>query len=156
MPREILESRRQVVTQVLSAYPGGRECAAARLGIPLKRLENQLYENNGHRPLDDSQIALLEADTKTTHLPDYISQLYGGYHVPLPALDALDNIELYRRCLHTSSKRGLVDQLIALALNDGEISSQEAQEILALHAKHMAARHAEVMATLTLHSTNKE
>lgn len=156
MPREILESRRQVMSQVVSAYPGGRECAAARLGVPLKRLENQLYENNGHRPLDDSQIALLEADTGTTHLPDYISHLYGGYHVPLPAVGELDNVELHQRGLLTSTKRGMVDQMIAIALHDGEINAQEAQEILALHAKHMAARHAEVVATLNLHSRKKD
>lgn len=156
MPREILESRRQVMSQVVSAYPGGRECAAARLGVPLKRLENQLYENNGHRPLDDSQIALLETDTGTTYLPDYISHLYGGYHVPLPAVDELDNVELHQRGLLTSAKRGMVDQMIAIALHDGEINAQEAQEILALHAKHMAARHAEVVATLNLHSRKKD
>ncbi|HDV6136016.1 TPA: hypothetical protein RJN67_006552, partial [Pseudomonas aeruginosa] len=41
--------------------------------------------------------------------------------------------------------------MIALALEDGEISADEAKEILALHAKHMAARHEEVRAVLELH-----
>lgn len=53
--------------------------------------------------------------------------------------------------MRTAVKRGRVDQMIALALEDGEISADEAKEILALHAKHMAARHEEVRAVLELH-----
>lgn len=45
MKRPILETRRQVMSAVVCTYPGGRECAAARLGLPLKRLDNQVYEN---------------------------------------------------------------------------------------------------------------
>lgn len=156
MAKEILDSRRQVMSQVISQYPGGRECAAARLGVPLKRLENQVYENNGHQPLSDSQLHLLEQANNTTWLPEYISRLYGGYFVKLPETDELDNVELHRRCLHTSVKRGLVDQMIAIALEDGEISVEEAQEILALHDKHISARHSQVLATITLHTRDKE
>ncbi|AQZ95443.1 YmfL family putative regulatory protein [Halopseudomonas phragmitis] len=155
MSREILDSRRQVVSAVIRAYPGGRESAAARLGLKLKQFDNHAYENNGHRPLDDGQIALLESDTGTTYLPDYLCSLYGGFYVSLPDVDTLDNVELHQRGLQTSTKRGRVDQFIAQALSDGEIDEQEASEILALHAKHMAARHAEVVATINLHKRGK-
>ncbi|WP_432669796.1 YmfL family putative regulatory protein [Pseudomonas aeruginosa] len=82
---------------------------------------------------------------------DYICAMYGGVFVRTPEAGDLDNVDLHHRSLRTAVKRGRVDQMIALALEDGEISADEAKEILALHAKHMAARHEEVRAVLELH-----
>ena len=156
MSREILETRRQVVSAIIRAYPGGREGAAGLLGLSLKQFDNHAYENNGHRPLDDSQVAALEEVTKTTFLVDYICQLYGGYFVYMPSTDQLDNIALHQRSLRTSSRSGKVDQYIAQALEDGEICEREKLEILALHAKHLAERHGQVLATIDLHTREKE
>lgn len=151
MKRPILETRRQVMSAVVCAYPGGRECAAARLGLPLKRLDNQVYENAGAQPLSDTQLHQLEQDTGTTFLPDYICRLYGGVFVPMPEADELDNLELFQRALDTHAKRGAVDQLILKALDDGEIDEAELAEIIAAHRAHMAARHSEIGAVVTLH-----
>ncbi len=60
MKRPILDSRRKVISAVICAYPGGRDCAAARLGLGLKKFDNQAYENAGHRPLSDDQVHILE------------------------------------------------------------------------------------------------
>lgn len=151
MKREILDSRRQVMSLVVSNYPGGRECAAARLGLALKRLENHVYENAGHQPLNDAQLHLLEQETGTTRLPDYICALYGGVFVAMPDAEALDNVELYARSLATDVKKGQVDQIIAKALVDGDIDEAELAEIVIAHRQHIAARHAEVGAVITLH-----
>ena len=151
MKRPILETRRQVMSAVVCAYPGGRECAAARLGLPLKRLDNQVYENAGTQPLNDAQLHLLEQATGTTYLPDYLCALYGGVFVPMPELDELDNVELFERALNTQAKRGTVDQLIVKALDDGLIDEAELAEIVAAHREHIAARHGEVGAVITLH-----
>jgi hypothetical protein len=151
MKHDILDSRRQVMSTVVTSYPGGRECAAARLGLPLKRLDNQVYEQNGVMPLSDTQLHMLELETGTTHLPDYICALYGGVFVPMPNAEALDNIELYIRSLRTDVSRGKVDHLITQALDDGLIDEAELAEIVAAHRQHIAARHAEVGAVITLH-----
>lgn len=113
MKTPVLETRRKVMTTVANAYPGGRDCAAARLGLHLRDVR--------------------------------------GVFVRTPEAGDLDNVDLHHRSLRTAVKRGRVDQMIALALEDGEISADEAKEILALHAKHMAARHEEVRAVLELH-----
>lgn len=152
MKSPVLESRRQVMSAVINAYPGGRECAAARLGLPLKKLDNQMYESTGHRPLSDEQILLLERQAGTTHLPDYICGLYGGVFVPIADPETLDNLDLYNRSVKTAVKRGRVDQIIAEALEDGVIDEREVETILAAHRKHIAARHAEVHAVIVLHS----
>lgn len=150
MKTPILGSRRAVMIAVANGYQGGRECAAARLGIPLKRLENQIYGTAGVRPLDDTEISVLEREEGTTHLPDYICALYGGVFVPLPDTEA-SHADLYDLSFTTSTARGTVDLLIRKALADGEIDTNEAAEIRAVHAKHLAARHAEVDAVIVAH-----
>lgn len=154
MKRTVLETRRQVVSAVICAYPGGRDCAAPRLGMTLKKFDNHAYENAGSRPLTDEQISLLESETQTTHLPDYICSLYGGVFVPVAEAGQLDNLDLYARSINTAVKRGLVDAIIAKALEDGVIKDSEVQEILAAHHAHVAARHEEITAVIVLHREN--
>jgi hypothetical protein len=152
MKRPILETRRQVMRAVVAAYPGGRECAAPRIGLELKKLDNHVYENAGSQPLTDDQLHHLEEQTGTTHLPDYICAMYGGVFVAMPSADALDNIDLYTRSLDTDVKEGRVDQMIANALDDGRIDEAELAQIIAAHRAHIAARHCEVNAVITLHT----
>ncbi|WP_304363207.1 YmfL family putative regulatory protein, partial [Pseudomonas citronellolis] len=83
MKRNILDSRRKVVQAIIGAYPGGRECAATRLGLDLKKFDNHAYESAGSRPLTDEQLHVLEQDANTTYLPEYLAQLYNGMFVPL-------------------------------------------------------------------------
>ena len=151
MKTPVLETRREVMVEAASAFPGGQPCAAACLGINPKRLKNQIYDGVGCVPLSDEQIHVLESQVGTTHLPDYICAMYGGIFVRLPDVEDLDNVDLHHRSLNTMAKRGMVDQMIVEALKSGEIDDSEAQEILALHAKHMAARHEEVKAVIELH-----
>lgn len=139
------------MSAVVQAYPGGRECAAARLGLALKRLDNQVYELNGVMPLSDAQLRLLEQEAGTTHLPDYICGLYGGVFVPMPTADELDNLELYKRGVQASAACGAVDQIINTALANGQIDEGEAKAILEAHRRHMAARHTEIYAVISLH-----
>lgn len=156
MTRQILDSRRKVLSAVIAAFPGGRECAAPRLGLELKRFDNRLYENAGHRPLADDEIHALEQLAGTSYLPDYLCGLYGGVFVPMPDAERLDNVELLERALTTTAKRGRVDTLILKALDDGEIDEAELAEIVHAHRLHIAARHEEVGAIITLHRKSPE
>ncbi|CRL97490.1 hypothetical protein [Pseudomonas sp. 28 E 9] len=137
---------------VIGAYPGGRMYAAADLGMPLKKFDNQAYENAGSRPLTDEHIHRLEQTAGTTYLADYIASMYGGMFVPLSLPDTLDNVELYSRSLKASAQRGKVDQIMAAALDDGVIEKREADAIVAALITYMSARYAEVFATIQLYS----
>lgn len=106
MKRPLLETRRQVVSAIIGAYPGGRECAAARLGLDLKKFDNHAYENAGSKPLSDDQLRLLEQEAGTTFFPEYIAQLYSGMFVALSQPETLDNLTLYSRSVRASIKRG--------------------------------------------------
>ena len=156
MKRPVLATKRQVMSAVINDYEGGRECAAARLGYELKKFDNHIYENAGGRPLSDEQIHLLEQDMGTTYLPEYIAAMYGGMFVPLAKPETLDNVDLYGRSVRAAAKRGVVDQIIAKALDDGVIERDEAEAILRAHSHYMAARHSEVLATILLHSRGKK
>lgn len=156
MKRSILDSRRKVLSAVIAAYPGGRECAAARLGLELKKFDNHLYENAGHRPLSDEQVLQLEQDTRTSYLADYICGLYQGVFVSMPDVGELDNVDLYARSINTEVKEGRVGQVIAKALADQRITQREAEEIYAAHREHIAAIAEEVRAVIALHMERKQ
>ncbi len=152
----VLTTRREVVSAIICSYPGGRECAAAQIGLSLKKFDNHAYENNNCRPLSDVQIHQLELKTGTQHFPNYVAKMYGGMFVPMAEPDQLDNVEMYTRSVQTSAKRGTVDQILAQALEDGSITEDEADLILNAHTLHMAARTAEVYAAIDLYRAKSE
>jgi hypothetical protein len=152
MKRPVLANRKDVVSAVICAYPGGRLYAAAELGMPIKKFDNQAYESAGCRPLSDDHVHRLEQIAGTAFLPDYIAAKYGGMFVPMTASADLDNVELYSRSVHAAAKRGRVDQIIAEALDDGVINPGEAQAIITALMNYMSARYAEVLATIQLHA----
>lgn len=155
MKSPILDTRKEVMSEIIRSYTGGREAAAARLGLKLKKFDNHAYENAGCSPLTDTQIFTLEQDCGTHHFPNYVASMYGGLFVPVADPETLDNVELYARSVQVAAKRGCVDQAIARALEDGSISEEEAELILDAHNLHVAARHAEVLAAIALYRAGK-
>lgn len=151
MKSPVLKTRREVVSAIICSYPGGRECAAARIGLALKKFDNHAYENNNSRPLSDAQLYQLELEAGTQHFPNYVASMYGGLFVPVPDSEELDNVEMYALSVQVAAKRGCVDQEIARALADGVISESEAEHILNAHNLHLAARHAEVLSAIDLY-----
>lgn len=59
MKRSVLANRKDVVSAVIAAYPGGRHYAAADLGMPIKKFDSKAYGNAGSRPLSDEHIGEL-------------------------------------------------------------------------------------------------
>ncbi len=151
MKSPVLKTRREVVSAIICSYPGGRECAAARIGLALKKFDNHAYENNNSRPLTDAQLYQLEQEAGTQHFPHYVASMYGGLFVAVPDPETNDMVEMYSLSVQVSAKRGCVDQEIAKALADGCITEAEAEHILNAHNLHMAARHAEVLAAIDLY-----
>ncbi|MGO4366663.1 YmfL family putative regulatory protein [Pseudomonas sp. PAB10] len=151
MKSPVLETRKEAMREIIRSYPDGREGAAARLGMKVKKFDNHAYESAGCSPLSDAQVYMLEQTSGTSHFPNYVAQMYGGLFVPVADPETLDNVELYARSVQVSAKRGCVDQAIAKALEDGSINEEEAEIILNAHNLHMAARHAEVLAAIDLY-----
>lgn len=148
----VLKTRRDVISELIRALPGGCKFASELLDMKQKKFENHAYENNKSSPLTAEQVYRLEQVTGTTHFPEYVAAMYGGMFVPMTEPESLDNIELYTMCVQTAAKRGSVDHIIAQALEDGVIDHAEADAILKAESLHMAARHAEVLAVIQLHT----
>lgn len=152
MKSPVLETRRAAVIAAANAISGGLACAAAFLGEEnFKRFKNRIYESAGVKPLTDDEVFVLEAESRTTFLPDYICAMYGGVFVKIPEAGELDNVDLYQRSLAASAQRGALDQMVASALEDGEIDANEAKKIRALHAKYMSASLEAIGAVIELH-----
>lgn len=152
MNHAILDTRKKVMSKVCTSFAGGIECAATFLGYErAKQLENRVYGSAGSAPMADSEIHALEQVQGTYHLPEYICAMYGGVFVRLPE-GVGDNVDLHGLSIQAAARRGKVDMLIAAALADGEIDAKEAEEIMAVHRKHVAARHEEVSATIALYA----
>ncbi len=149
----ILEARKVAIKTIVVSV-GGRKNATAHLGMKNeKKFDNHAYQNAGCSPLTDAQIYQLEQVAGTTHYPSYIAEIYGGIFVPVAEPDSLDNVEMYTRCVQTAAKRGIVDQIIAQAIEDGVINEVEADAILKADSLHIAARHSEVLAVIQLHAS---
>lgn len=151
MSKQVLETRREVMKEVTKHFPGGQDCAAAKLGIKPKRLENQVYETAGCTPLSDAEIHALEQVSGTHHLPDYICRMYGGAFMPLPVTDQIDSVELHSRSVDVAAKRGRVDVLIAESLADNKITKAEAELLHAALSSYQAAHASELLATISLY-----
>ncbi|MFL1558605.1 YmfL family putative regulatory protein [Pseudomonas sp. O11] len=152
MKSPVLETRRAAVIAAANAVSGGLPCAAAFLGEEdFKRFKNRIYESAGVKRLTDDEVCVLETQAQTTFLPDYICAMYGGVFVKIPEAGELDNVDLYQRSLAASAQRGALDQMVASALEDGEINASEAKKIRALHAKYMSASLEAVTAVIELH-----
>ncbi|MGE4335324.1 MAG: YmfL family putative regulatory protein [Pigmentiphaga sp.] len=152
MKHAILDTRKKVMSKVCSSFPGGIDCAAQFLGYERpKQLENRIYGSANSAPMPDSEIHAVEQQLGTSYLPEYICAMYGGVFVRLPE-GVADNVDLHSLSIQAAARRGKVDMLIAAALADGEIDAKEAEEIMAVHRKHVAARHEEVSATIALYA----
>lgn len=146
---------KETIKAMCKAYPGGRSAMAGALGMTLVQFNNNLYEKNGCRFFEIHELEAMEDLSDTSLLAEYFAQRCGALLVEVPAFDDLDRVELYSRSVYTAAKRGQVDQLIQQAIEDGVIDDCEAQQILTLHAKHLAAREAEIRSILSLFGRNR-
>ncbi len=152
MKTKVLDTRRSAVIAAANSFPGGLLSASLFVGEEVfKRFKNRIYESAGVKPLTDDEICALETEANTTFLPDYICGMYGGVFVNIPEAGELDNVDLYQRSLAASAQRGALDQMVASALEDGEIDANEAKKIRALHAKYMSASLEAIGAVIELH-----
>lgn len=131
---------KEVVKSMCKAYPGGREAMAGALGMTVTQFNNNLYEKNGCRFFEVSELEAMEDISNTSLLADYFARRRGALLVDVPHLEELDRVDLFSRAMRTSAARGQVDQIIEQALEDGVIERHEAEEIMVHHRRHLAAR----------------
>lgn len=149
------QTLKEVVKAMCKAYPGGREAMAGALGMSVTQFNNNLYEKNGCRFFEVTELEAMEDISNTALVADYFAKRRGALLVERPLLEDLDRVDLFSRAMRTSAARGQVDQIIEEALDDGVIEKHEAEEILDHHRRHLAAREEEIQAIITLFSRKK-
>ncbi|EPL7197427.1 YmfL family putative regulatory protein [Klebsiella michiganensis] len=147
---------KEVVKTMCKAYPGGREAMAGALGMTLTQFNNNLYEKNGCRFFEVSELEAMEDVSNTIYLADYHAKRKGCLLVEPPQLENIDRVDLFSRAMRTAAARGHVDQIIEQALEDGVIEKHEAEEIMVHHRRHLAAREEEIAAIITLFARKKK
>ena len=146
---------KSTVKAMCKAFPGGRSAMAGALGISETKFDNKLYQKNGCRFFELDELEAMEDLSDTNLLTDYFAKRRGCLLIDRPKFEELDHVEMYSRSVRTAAARGHVDQIIALALEDGFIDESEAEEIEIYHRRHMVAREEEVQALTSLLSRKK-
>ena len=146
---------KSTVKAMCKAFPGGRSAMAGALGISETKFDNKLYQKNGCRFFELDELEAMEDLSDTNLLADYFAKRRGCLLIDRPKFEELDHVEMYSRSVRTAAARGHVDQIIALALEDGFIDESEAEEIEIYHRRHMVAREEEVQALTSLLSRKK-
>ncbi|EAA0956811.1 MULTISPECIES: YmfL family putative regulatory protein [Enterobacteriaceae] len=150
------QTLKEVVKAMCKAYPGGRQAMAGALGMSETQFNNNLYEKNGCRFFEVTELEAMEDISNTSFVADYFAKRRGALLVDVPSLEDLDRVDLFSRAMRTAAARGQVDQIIQKALEDGVIEKHEAEEILEHHRRHLAAREEEIRAIVALFSRRQK
>ncbi len=150
------QTLKEVVKAMCKAYPGGRQAMAGALGMSETQFNNNLYEKNGCRFFEVTELEAMEDISNTSFVADYFAKRRGALLVDLPSLEDLDRVDLFSRAMRTAAARGQVDQIIQKALEDGVIEKHEAEEIQEHHRRHLAAREEEIRAIVALFSRRQK
>ena len=141
---------KKVIIEMIDRIPGGRSAVAGFLGFTESELKNRLYQIKGQRFKNEELIAI-QQEYGCTQFIDELCRLAGGRFVPDVAEDELDKVELANLQLHELSARGLLFALLEKALEDGEITSKEEDEIRQALSKHLAATQYSIECAIVLH-----
>lgn len=154
--KKVEQTLKEVVKAMCKAYPGGRQAMAGALGMSETQFNNNLYEKNGCRFFEVTELEAMEDISNTSFVADYFAKRRGALLVDLPSLEDLDRVDLFSRAMRTAAARGQVDQIIQKALEDGVIEKHEAEEIQEHHRRHLAAREEEIRAIVALFSRRQK
>ena len=141
---------KKVIIEMIDRIPGGRSAVAGFLGFSEAEMNNRLYHTKGQHFKNEELIAL-QLEYGCTDFIDELCRTAGGRFVPDVAEDELDKVELANLQLHELSARGLLFALLEKALEDGEITSKEEDEIRQALSKHLAATQYSIECAIVLH-----
>lgn len=144
--------KRELINEMISSIDGGREVAAAYLGLSLTAFNDRMYENKGCKFFTADQLLALQSLSKTAAVAKFFAKEAGCVVVTKPQAELIDSVELHHIALQTQKLRGSVDAaIIESIMNDGSIDEQEEKMILDLHDKHIGNRDFEVKATIAVY-----
>jgi hypothetical protein len=79
--------------------------------MSVTQFNNNLYEKNGCRFFEVSELEAMEDISNTSLLADYFARRRGALLVDVPHLEELDRVDLFSRAMRTSAARGRLIRL---------------------------------------------
>ncbi len=119
------QSLKEVVREMCSAAPGGREAMAGALGLSPTSFNNRFYEKNGCRFFDHHDLMMMQEVSGTVLYAEFVAAASNRLLVEKIKPEDLDETELHR--LRSIYDLKLSDLIIFTheSLKDGEIDSEE-------------------------------
>lgn len=140
---------KKIIIEMVDSIAGGRSAVAAFLGFSTAELNNRLYQTKGQRFKNEELIAI-QQEFGCSQFIEALCLEAGGRFVPDTHEDDLDAVEMANIQLHELSARGLLFEALESALADGEITSDEEDQIRKLLNKHLAATQHSIECVITL------
>jgi hypothetical protein len=122
-------NKKEMVNQMIAGITGGKEAAAAILGMSVDSFNNHLYEKPGSRFFSVDELVELADLTKTPCVAEYFAERVNCLVVPKPCLRQLDSVDMFDCHLQLNSVKGMLDSAIEEAKADGVFDKRERREI---------------------------
>ena len=151
-----MDSKREAIARIVEDFPGGKEAAAAVLGMNVTKFNNHQYECKGTRPLDEGQIFHLEQVAGTSHYADYIAKMYGGVFVQKQNEEDIDHVAIESMLMELCASYGQLHITVSEATSDGVISQKEENQINARRDQHIATLHKYLDGQISLHRRERK
>jgi hypothetical protein len=131
-------NKKEMVNQLIAGITGGKETAAAILGMSVDSFNNHLYEKKGSRFFSVDELVELADVTKASIVAEYFAERVNCLVVPKPSLRQLDSVDMFDCHLQLNAVKGLLDRAIDEAKKDGVFDKQERREIDRLKHEYQA------------------
>jgi hypothetical protein len=131
-------NKKEMVNQTITGITGGKEAAAAILGMSVDSFNNHLYEKKGSRFFSVDELVELADLTKTPIVAEYFAERIGYLVVEQPRIAQLDSVDMFDCHLQLNAVKGLLDKTIDEAKKDGVFDKQERREIDRLKHEYQA------------------
>lgn len=145
------QSLKEVVREMCSAAPGGREAMAGALGLSPTSFNNRFYEKNGCRFFDHHDLMMMQEVSGTVLYAEYVATESGMLLVERINPEDLDEPELFRLHSKVSAKQGELAIYMEKALEDGQVDSTEEKELMKLMDRLVAVGRTFIYAFIKCH-----
>jgi hypothetical protein len=134
----VVINKKEMVNQTITGVTGGKEVAAAILGMSVDSFNNHLYEKKGSRFFSVDELVELADLTKTMVVAEFFAERVNCLVVPRPCVGQLDSVDMFDCHLQLNAVKGLLDKAIDEAKKDGVFDAKERREIDRLKHEYQA------------------
>lgn len=131
-------NKKEMVNKTILDITGGKEAAAAVLGMSVDSFNNHLYEKKGSRFFSVDELVEMADLMNTTYVAEYFAHRVGHLVVEVPNLAEFDSVDMFDCHLQLNAVKGMLDKTIEEAKADGVFDTEERKAIGQLKREYQA------------------